>query len=233
MDKHSLRTLAESFIEADREKELLDTLNRNRQSNPELFVKTLFKLGQKLGREKGLPFFKQFNFSKEEFALMFLEVKRKEGWTLEEAKEILDEWNDESKTKPIGEELFLSALKAFRKEKPSWKKSDFMRYAQTRIESYFEKKPKPFTEEDVKVGAKWYNNTRKKIFDEKQKNDSRSRSRSNLHQKEWSEFYKLRFKTEKPKFARNFERKVRKEATKLQREAAKLQNDQAAPNRAK
>jgi hypothetical protein len=131
-----------------------------------------------------------------------------------------------STTEPSAEQLFASFLEKLRKEKPSWRESDFLRYDQRRIKSHFKKETKPFTEQDVRVGAEWYNNARKKISEEKQKKDSRSRSRVNVPRKKWREFYQMRFGTEKPEFTREFEKKVR-------REAARLQNIKTAPNRAK
>jgi hypothetical protein len=218
MDNELLKNLAKAQLGAAAETAALNELNRIRQTDSVLFIRTLLRLASN-DRKGFLLFFHQLDLTPEETVKLFVESRKSKGQTLKEAATELEQLILETKKlkpkEPTGEELFTFALEALRKENPKWTPYSFNRFAKIRIRKHFENNPKPYTNEDLTVGAKWFNTTREILTNEKKETSPRSRSYAQVTRKKWQEFYKLRFKTKEPIFAYEFERAARKKAGEL------------------
>jgi hypothetical protein len=219
MNDDLLKNLLKAQMSATAQTEVLDEMNRIRQTKPIVFIRTLLKLARINGNH--FEFFaRQFELTREELALFALEYGKAAGQTVQETIKELGLEQDLSETEkpkePAAEEIFVSALKALHSENPKWTLSSFKHFAESRIKKYLEKDPKPYTEQDVTVGANWFNSTRKLLTEEKQRTAPRARRYAQVPRKKWQEFFKTRFRTKSPEFARDFEKAARAKAQELQ-----------------
>ncbi len=119
---------------------------------------------------------------------------------------------------PSGEELLKVALQKIIAEKKYKKPSELVRFVYPRIKKEFPKKPKGFTNEQVKEGVNWVVETRKKNDAKKESNDQRSRSRTNITNNQWSEFIFKLFGERIPIFTKKYQKKVNDEVRKLKKD---------------
>lgn len=218
-----LLKIAEATRMAEAEHLLLKHLDRLRSTNTSLFVKTLFQILSRLGLEKRPMFLNRYKLSTEENAYFLMEIADTKGQTIEKTlAEFGIKIPDIKKvqtgpTGPTGKELLVAAIKKIHQEKPTWKPSRFQRYVAAVIKRHFAKKPKPFTGQDVKVGAEWFFTQQKKLMNERPSIDRRARYRVRVPDVLWREIQKMRFGTPTPEFAEEYQRTVRAEARKIKK----------------
>jgi hypothetical protein len=226
MNDNLLKNLVKAQMSATVQTQILDELNRMRQTKPIVFIRTLLMLAR-ANHQQFLLFVRQFELTNDELALLLLESGKAKGQTekdiIKEVKQIISEAEELTPKNPTYNELFADALKALRSEKSNWTKRDFLNFAEKRIEKYFEKNPKVYTDEQVTETAKWYNQTRKKLLQKKQELTPRSRSRVNVPAEEWEITQQRLFDNKRPEFARQFQKEVRAKAAEL-RNAGNAQN---------
>jgi hypothetical protein len=221
MNDDLLKNLLKAQMSATAQTEVLDEMNRIRQTKPIVFIRTLLKLARINGKQFSL-FFRQFELTREELALFALEYGKAIGQTVQETIKELGLEQDLSETEkpkePTADELFTSALETLRIEKSNYTKRDFLRFAEKRIEKYFEKNPKPYTEQQLIEGAKWYNHERNFLLLENQKKQDfkkRARYRVNVPAKSWEVIQLRLFNNKSPEFAGQFQKEVRAKAAEL------------------
>jgi hypothetical protein len=221
MNDDLLKNLVKAQLSATVQTQVLDELNRIRQTKPIVFIRTLLKLARVNGKHFEL-FARQFELTREELALFALEYGKAVGQTVQETiKELgLDqELSETEKPKePTADELFTAALEILRIEKSNYTKRDFLHFAKKRIEKYFVKNPKPYTEQQLIEAAKWYNHERNFLLLENQKKQDskkRGRYRVNVPAKIWEVIQLRLFNNKSPEFARQFKKEVRAKAAEL------------------
>ena len=172
VDKHAnnstntQRRFAMAAARAEKEQAILDYLDHLRSSNSGHFVKAFFKMVQSVPREKSAAIRNRYELTELENGYLILELRNSNDWTLEQtAKELGLKLPAKAQlaAEPTGEELLDVALNQLKREKPTWKPFQFRRFVGSRTSRHLVRPSKPFTAQDIAVGAEWYFNKRKSL----------------------------------------------------------------------
>lgn len=187
-----------------------------RRTDPELFVQSVIEIAQSLAGPKGRAYAKSFEFTGREFAYMAMYLQKKNGWSFDELlRELGINEPQQAAPGPNGEAQLITAFAAISQENPTLKPYRFKQLVERHMKRHLEPTAKPYTNQDVNVGAQWYLTTRKKMLESKNQTDPRSRSNASIPSSQWSEFYRFRKWGDNPKFARKFHKAVRDRARKI------------------
>ena len=211
------RQVDEEVLRSRDEKRGFEKLARVRETDNENFTKIIATIftGNK---ERGASLFNKLELTPQEHRNFTIDLFELGAITAEQTEQILKSIENSAKVvqkaKPTGGELFTAAIHQLHQENPTWKPSRFQRYAESRIKQYFKKKPKPFSNEDVTVGATWYETVKRNLTTERDQNSRRLHRGANVSFRKWQELFRLRFSTPTPEFAKEYQKAVTAEARK-------------------